>query len=213
MIIKYIINSYIEYHDITLPLLINSLNISGINNNDIIIYIGGSDYNYTKIEHNITYNYITHNSFDYTALIELSETPIPCDYYFYLHDTCEVESYFKEELLKNINYIDKNIDSIYLTKQHIGICNIGLYKSDILYKFKNELKKLINCTKIKAVDYEGFIFKSTNSTHFLNDNVEWCNFDTVYNGVMRKIENYKHIGVKKYKANWGQSFTNWTNKP
>jgi len=201
--IDYIISSTITYYEKTLPILIYSLFESGISPENIRIYVGGS--NITKIENYLGcyLKYVKHNSFDYTSIIEYcDEYDTKNDRFFLLHDTCKVDKTFKEK----VENFDPNYDTMYLIDRFVGICNFGLYKKSILEYNKPQIKSLINCSKDTAVNVEGFLFKLNSVTKKVYDNQELVEIDSnIYDGVVRKCEYYKHIGLYKYKANWGQS--------
>jgi hypothetical protein len=200
----YIINSTNKYYERTLPLLINSMIESNISVNDIYIYIGDCLSNTSGVYMGCKTFFTDHNSFDYTAFIEFCNNPIlEYEQWFYLHDTCEVDLNFKN-LVEN-NY-DNNMDVMYFRNAFIGMCNIGMIKHEYLIKNKDYFNTLKNCNKTTAVKEEGHIFKiAKNKKCYPNEEIVSYEDNTYKSNIKRIVEYYKHIGVKKYKANWGQS--------
>ncbi len=202
MKIGYLVNSHVSYYLESLPRLILSMNKSGIPTLDIHIYVGGSDVDASDTFMGCTIYFVKHNSYDYTTFIEWTKNPVKeYDAVFYLHDTCEVEESFKN--LVEINY-DSLYEVMYCTIKHVGICNIGMYRSDYLYSLRKKFEFLKDCDKNTAVLWEGFAIKESNSKKcYPDENIENSQIEVIYkDGVLRKIEHYKHLGLKKYKANW-----------
>lgn len=198
----YVISSNIKYYEKTLPLLIRSLKNSGIDN--LYIYVGNSDTEYETKYDDFYCKFVSHNSFDYTGVIEYSKENINSDYTFLLHDTCEVDIEFK---LKIENF-DYNYDAVYCTNIHIGQCNFGMIKSKIIYDNKNYFNSLKNCNKETAIQHEGYFIRSiSNKICYPNEEIiiDYC---TPYDSNIRQLEYFKHVGLKKYKANWGQTQQN-----
>ena len=121
---KYVISSHINYINVTEKEILPSLVDSGININDIYIFVGGydSDYGYNKLSDSINKYSAPHNSLDFTGLISVIEMNIESDYWFLLHDTLYVGPNFNK-VVKEFNY--ENVDYVALTFD--TSMNIGAY--------------------------------------------------------------------------------------
>lgn len=204
--IDYIISSTYQWYEKTLPRLINSLIKSGIEKSRIRIYVGNTEDSlkissfmgcYTK--------FVRHNSFDYTSIIEYAEEDVQASHFFMLHDTCEVDECFKERV-ENFN---SEVDCNYLVSYYPGICNFALYKTELLKSNYECIQGLKGLSKTEAVNVEAFLVKrSKTKCVYPNEDVDiyTCN---PYSDNERRCEHFKHIGLKKYKANWGQTWGVW----
>jgi hypothetical protein len=195
----YLVSSNIDYYERTLPILLGSLKRANIEN--VLIYVGGSKTEYEIVYFGYVCKFVAHNSYEYTSLIQFVLNPIECQFIFLLHDTCEVDIDFKCK----VEAINESFDVNYLTNIYVGVCNIAMFKYEYLLSQKDFLCGLVNCSKTKAIQVETKLI--TNSRNIIcypnEDLVE--SFDKVYGGNNRKIEHYRHVGLKKYKGNWGQS--------
>ena len=91
--IRFCISTHKKFAQQTLPILINSLLEAGITPGHIYIFEGGYEEKSTK-QSSCHHFLADHNSFDLTAMIEVSEMDFETDYWFLLHDTCMVELNF-----------------------------------------------------------------------------------------------------------------------
>lgn len=234
--IKFLINSHIKNKDIVLNKLINSFTLNNIHKEDILVVFGNSDRIF--FEKNNFYNIlgVPHNSIDFTALIAVIEHvyslidnnfSIP-DYWFYLHDTCELGKDFItlfNKYLENINL--NNINTLPLT--YYKSMNMGLYKYTFLLNNKNTIFQLrshnhpfneeIQHLKKIGVFKEDFIFY-LNKENIKNNKIFQNSFSNnndkdriIFNNqlpqiiyensnILRIIEYFPNIDFYKYKANW-----------
>lgn len=205
--IDYIISSTFNWYEKTLPLLVNSLLKSGIESDRIRIYVGNCK---ERIPHISNFmgcyiKFIDHNSYDYTSLIEYSVEETDASHFFMLHDTCEVDENFKE-LVQNFN---RDFECNYLVNYYPGICNFGLYRIELCQRHFEFIQGLKDLTKTVAVEVEGFfVKKSISKISYPNEDVQMYDANP-YSDNERRCEYYKHIGLKKYKANWGQTWGVW----
>lgn len=204
MKLKFTISSNINFFQKTYKLIIESLIKSGIPKQDIYFFVGGSD-NFKKINEDVNFYFVNHNSIDFTGLISVLELKEKSDYWFLLHDTCYVGDLFYEKI-KSHNY---ETDVIKLNS-NISM-NIGAYKQEYLESIRSRLLEFkntnysiesINHFKNKCVDNEDCFFKIRNSTFYTSNHTVEGPIDFYKNGVPRIIEHYNEIDLHKVKANW-----------
>ncbi len=234
--IKFLINSNIKNKDIVLPKLINSFILNNILPENILVVFGGCDKIYFSKEKDYYALGVTHNSIDFTALIAIVEHvyslidnnfSIP-DYWFYLHDTCELGSSFNSFFQNFINIIDFNFNTLPLT--YYKSMNMGLYKYTFLLNNKNKIFQLrsydhpsneqIQYLKNIGVIKEDFIFYLDNNLNEKNNRIFNTSFTSnsnkdrfvLNNGfpsiiyenskIIRITEYFPTLDFYKYKANW-----------
>lgn len=202
---KFVISSHINYIDVTESKIITSLLNSGIDIDDIYIFVGGYDvnYGYKKISENLNKFSAPHNSLDFTGLISVLEMNIESDYWFLLHDTLYVGPNFYKTIqdynYDNVNYVALTFDTS---------MNMGSYKWSYLMEKKEQILSYKNNNwdiqeyKKKLINEEDiFIKPKTNS---------YCNVprhtqgptDYYKNNTQRIIEYFPIIDLYKIKANW-----------
>jgi hypothetical protein len=135
---KICISSCKQYSAKTIPIIVKSLLNSGITTRDMLIVEGGYDERIINICDNITHIKTNHNSFDFTALIDIVEYNIEANAWFSLHDTCRVGLSFKQCLYS----ADLNYNKIAL-KQFPSM-SIGLFKYSYLQQHRDLILKQIN---------------------------------------------------------------------
>lgn len=234
--IKFLINSNIKNKDIVLPKLINSFILNKIVPENILVVFGGCDKIFFSKEDNYSILGVTHNSIDFTALISVIEHvyslidnnfSLP-DYWFYLHDTCELGESFYSFFHNYMNIIDVNFNTIPLT--YCKSMNIGLYKYTFLLNNKNKLFELrsFDFPQFSQIEYlkklgvlkEDFIFYldnnrlEVNNKCFKNSFIHTStkdrillnngNSSIIYNNskIYRITEYFSSLDFYKYKANW-----------
>jgi len=211
--IKIAIATNIKYYNYTLPILISSLINSGIEKKDIYVFNSGFNEFSHEIIDEITYYKLSHNSYEYSPLIEIVEKELSSEYWFLIHDTCKVGKNFKT-LLYNIPQ-NKPVKLALKTKPAMSI---GLYKYDYLLSVKDKLISIRNSDishqsminwKIWGVPNEDYILWMTDPEPIIyNDNNNWetIDYENWYNTTTnRKTEYYHSLDLFKNKSNWGQT--------
>lgn len=205
MSIKFTISSHINYVEKTKDKIVNSLIDSGVNQEDIYVFIGGSDVsgNYKLLNNNCYHT--PHNSMDFTGLISVLELNIEYPFWFLLHDTCYVGNNFYQKIL-SYNY--QNKDCVALTNDGRSM-NMGLYSWKYLQEKKEEIllyknieydKEKTNSYKQRLVDNEDvFLNKTYAFNSKLRTRKENISFYT--ENTKRIIEHYEDINFFKIKAN------------
>lgn len=138
---KFIISSHISSYQYTLPKLIKSLQRNNIQEENIIAVVGGS-----KTDHIEANNiFVTHNSYDHTSLITVIENKLRSEFWFVLHDTCEMGPEFYN-LLKQYK-----IKHHYTALTEMAWMNIGLFSHHFIEDNKDYILSLKNCSKERAI--------------------------------------------------------------
>ncbi len=213
--LKFLINSNTKNFACTFPKLIASFPET-VSNEDILVVIGNSDkVAFTKCERFCKLE-VQHNSVDYTAFIALIEEDsliksnfvIP-EFWFYLHDTCELGKDFISKLSSFLPALTKN-KSVTLFPS----MNLGVYKHDFFFKdtqillskrsSNNPLYDEVYKLKCDCVTTEDFLFKIENDTPFTGNvkGMKGTGPRNIYYGVPRITEYYEVLDLYKYKANW-----------
>jgi hypothetical protein len=207
--IKYVISSHKSYYNVTVKRLVNSLNKSGIPNEDIFIVVGGEGNDYFLEQDGIEHKNVFSNSFDLTGFIECVKYALfpEYDYFFLLHDTCEVGENFRR-------LVEERITPEIVTLAMCGTypsSNIGLYKRDHVMNNKQKLVSLENQTKDVYVNQEDLLlvdkYHNCFDKRYINRGVKYVYSDNVQREVIECIP----IQLYKYKANW--YVRDWVIKP
>jgi hypothetical protein len=210
---KVVINSNINYYEKTCTTLINSLVKFGVNKEDIILMIGGAE----KIEkfnyHGVESYFLDNNTIDFTAFIGILDLELTnsIDYFFYIHDTTVINS----KRFSNVFYkYPVKKEHAYSIGTFISM-NIGFYSKESLIKSNTIImdakntdysQEAIYNSKVYCIEFEDAIFKNNfifRKTIFLGYAFPIVN-KTVYVGQERIQENFKQLGILKYKANNNQ---------
>ncbi len=234
--LKFLINSNVKNEHIVLNKLIDSFYNQNTNdyiveNTDILVVLGGSDKNFFEKRTKYCVLGVTHNSIDYTAFIAIIEHiyslidnhfVIP-DYWFYLHDTCELGPSF-------LKLLRPHVDTLYLYNYCIKpltyskSMNIGIYKYTFMLNKKDLFLQLrskdypsqeeIQYFKKLGVNAEDFIFKydydehsykhSFTPQHISDRIVDIEDKKIIYenSNTLRITEYFPVLDFYKYKANW-----------
>ena len=214
MKIKIAIASNKNFAKLTLPVVIESLQLSGIENNLIHVFICGYDKREVIERDGITYYHLKQNSYEYSPLIDIVENELISDYWFLMHDTCKTGPDFKELLYSNIG--DTYPEKVALTIK--PAMSIGLYRYDYLLSVKDKLLSIKNEDysestlqewKAWGVPNEDFILWMTepipllpkiNHGFIVLGNENWYN-----TGSIRRSEHFPGFDIYKNKSNWGQT--------
>jgi hypothetical protein len=207
---KFAISSVNTFSDKTLPVIVPSL-LQSIDAKEIVIFEGGHRERSIEDYDGITYIKVAHNSFDYTALIDIVENELESDYWFLLHDTCVSGPNFGR-LVKNIP--ENQPDVICMLGSNPGTMNICSYKYEYLLKNKDFILSL------KNTDYEDLDSAKRRATEAENTLQEGCSIypagqpsihrdrvPSIYaeNGVRRNERYFGNLDLFKYQANYGSS--------
>ena len=203
--VDYILSSTYKWYKQTLPIVIDSLLKSGISPEHIRVYVSNSPQEGVELYRECYLKFVLHNSFDYTSFIEYVDEERPgVEFFFSLHDTCEVDVDFR----KKVESFNRDFDAVYLTDSFRGICNFGMHRKSLLKEKYKEVKSLKNCSKTRGVQVEGFMFRGTNCYCYPGEEIVVTPGSPYKGGTNRICEYYKHVGLKKYKANWEPKI-NW----
>ncbi len=145
---------------------------------------------------------VTHNSYDYTALIDFVEHPDDYpdwSHVFLLHDTMELGM----DSSASIRQADPSLDSVAAWG---GECNLALYRVDYLLRRRDAILALKDCTKLQAVEAEGFLWRSLppDRRGVYPGGIDIDYTQAVYGGMERQRVVYTGVDITKWKANWGQ---------
>lgn len=194
-IIKFAINSNINQNKKILNTLILSLIKNNISSKNIIVFIGGCNENKIEIIDGITYHYVTHNSYDHTAIISIIEENYVSDYWFCMHDTCEAGKKFYENLLNfKIEYHSSVLEA--------GWLNMGMFSQEFIVRNKEYILKLKNCNKMRAILSEQ-IYSRLGDDSFYNSrkNTKIQGKADIYNDdVERLIIYFSDLDLYKYQS-------------
>lgn len=209
--VKYVISTHVTYWDITKRRLIRSLSRAGINNDDLLVVIAGGDEIKEYKEKGIEYIQTTHNSWEYTALIELGRRKrTDADWWFLLHDTCEADTNF-EDMVSKFD-IGMNYDVVYgVPTPVLGQFNIGLYNIDFLIRESDFFSGLKDITKAEGIKVEldrghlgikskALLVSVVNGLNASRTRITE-NRDVYGNGVERQVYYLTACGLYKYLAN------------
>jgi hypothetical protein len=196
MMINFLVSSHISSHKKHAEKLIKSLLKCGVKNDQILVVVGGAEFEQTIRKNNITYAYVNHNSYDHTGLIYLLESNNTNPWWWVLHDTTEVGSNF-------LNLIAKRG----CTHDHIAIgdegwLNMGLFSLKFITECKNYILSLKNCSKLRAILSERVYPKLTESSSYCGRHgFSFLAHRDVYgDGVIRRVIYYPEIDLYKYQS-------------
>ena len=149
--VKVMVAGFINYIDQTHN-LVKKLCSVGVPANDIYVVVTGNTQEKIEFNNDVVYHYVTHNSFEYSVLIEVIEQNIEEEYIFLIHDTCDVGDNFYSKLIRRI---PMKYDYYPACDEHWF--NIGIYKTQALKNIGNYLVRLKNCNKQKGLIAEKVI--------------------------------------------------------
>lgn len=191
----YLVASHVKYEQLCLPVILPSM--TDVDKRDIIVTVAGASAFKIEVKDDITYYYVTDNSFEYSSFINLVENKITkAEYVFLLHDTmvCGPEFARKSLMFRRNKYI-------FRAERH-GFCNIGAFSVDYLYSIKNSIIALKNCNKYLAVAKEGHFYDTNLAGYYENPIfVPQGQCDFYNNGTQRHKMYYPSVDVTKYGAN------------
>lgn len=205
----YLISSHVDYA-VPRNRLLNSMKPAGISPSRVISVIGGASKDVVFTFGSLTIIACTHNSFDFTALIGVLDHNLDLpSHIFTMHDTMEVEPR-TDEALRNVDPAAK------ATGVWSWMSNLIMVRTDWLHACREQVLALRNCSKLEAVRNEGLLWKIAGDSGAVYPDGAFplpTSVDPVYGGANRIREYYANVGITKWKANWGQSFTEWETRP
>lgn len=208
---KIAISSVNTFSPKTLPVIIPSL-LQSLTKEEIVIFEGGHRERSVEDYNGITYIKVAHNSFDYTALIDIVENELESDYWFLLHDTCKAGPNFGQ-FVKDLPGGEPDV--VCMLGSNPGTMNICAYKYSYLLLKKKEILDLKNTNyedldnaKRKATEAENIlqqrcsIYPSREQESVHKDRVP-----SIYSedGVNRNERYFGNLDLTKYQANYGNS--------
>ncbi len=201
-----------NYASHTIPKLVESLLLSGVNLKDIFIFEGGHAER-SKVSDLPQHFLVDHNSIDFTALIEAANMNAATDYWFFIHDTCVVSKKFAR-LIQNIPHFLP--DSLPI--KNYPSMNIGAYKQAYLKTRRQLLTSLKNVDlseeavlkfKIDGFENEDVLFKKSTHAFVYNswllkkkDDYTDLSFPIPDIYTNRICEFFPQAGIYKFKANY-----------
>lgn len=225
---KITINSTFGFYEKTLQILLPSLIKAGADKKDIVVFIGGSPYEYRReTVDDINYVFVNYDSFDLTTFICLLEHPeilIGCEKFLYLQDTCKAGPNFLsnvKERFEAIKSISKPEDLKCIKLSNDGFSmNMGIYDTSYITNFSNRdyvlsmknydfsEKGKLN-SKVNSFKHEDYFFKDV-AKHSLNEGYRFVSYvPNPYNGEAVRIQEYfNKIDFFKYKGNGGHNIGN-----
>ena len=173
---------------------------------EVLVVVGGAVSNQTQTVGNVTWIEVTHNSIDWTALIEMIGRQPPDDEYMYVHDTCEVgPDFFDRAWRAPLIGMTARIRR----RTHKSM-NMGLYKqrwiddhATLLRSFRNDGGDLQAC-KERCIRSEDVLFDMDPANTVIGSGIAEIERarDVYGNGVPRITETYPDVSLRKFKANW-----------
>lgn len=212
MEIGYIISSHARYA-IPLGKLLMSMAYIGYGKPFIYMVIADSEYDQRMVFENTIIRHVTHNSFDYTGLIEfVQERPYFPDHIFTLQDTMEFSDATHDLIMDGID------PDAYATAVYGGQCNLVAYRYDYLLARDDFILAQRNHSKQESILHEGALWKTApdNKRGHYNNSHLYVKPDYEYpygTDVPRLVEYYTAIQLIKYKANHGQNMHNLIVEP
>ncbi len=200
MQLRFAISSHAGFCDHTLPVLLHSMTvISKIPVDDILVVVGGMPENQLiPRDDELELLHVTHNSFDYTALIEIIGQDKLDSHWFLLHDTCRTGPNFYHKALQFDNEVD------YISAEPNGYQNMGVFHPRFLKKHSGHINNLRNCTKIQAIKGERKLQEISDWKPYNNHTpVKDLGLADVYStGRMRRTLYFEHLDLYKYQNDY-----------
>lgn len=196
---KYLISSHVSYYEITLPLLLSSLKESGVPCDDIVVVVGGFP-NKTVVKSDVEHRFVSHNSFDHTALIEYLESGMEDDHVFLMHDTCVA--------LPDFGLLSSSFDA---SAEHVpadnqGWFNMGVFSRSFIRRIEPFILSMKDCGKQRAMMSEKMYCSLAFSlgSYGEQDQVDQGMYLPYSTEVQRRQIYLPDLGLIKYVANHSQ---------
>lgn len=183
MSVAVIINSCLEFHKTTIPVIIESAKRANIPPQNIYVVVGECDYE-SDLEFCGDYNIVfcKYINVDYNGVIYFTQTERGLnelqkyDSFFYTHDTAEFLDTFWENIQKYAN------TSQYVKLEHISSKNMGILNVKWFIKNRKELLSYyINYDKNLKLKYKAGEFPNENFIYSKYNNIaRWLNEDCIF---------------------------------
>lgn len=218
MKINFAIATNNKFENLTVPVILSSLINNGIELDSIHVFAAGYEqYEYMDMGY-YHYHKLDHNSFEYSPLITIVEKQLESEYWFLIHDTCQVGPKFKSIVY---SIPESKPEKIALTVT--PSMSIGSYRYDYLMtdEVKNKLLAIKNTDyseksmtdwKFWGVDAEDYILHKTAppAQYYSPELLRPHGQDFVvvdYNNwygtnVTRRTEYFRSMDLYKNKSNW-----------
>ena len=207
MKIRFAISSHLDFHTSTLPILVPSLIKCGVPPCDIIVAIAGCRRKRASRKlYGVKCDFVTHNSFDLTGLINVIERGYRSDYWFLMHDTC----FAGPDFYNLVRRIPENLPDSVALKREFSM-NMGAYSQKYLRRIKAELLSCRNSSldpasiqkcKQWAVEHEDIFLHPIRHVYGNDEPVITTGVSVYRTGTPRNIEYYRQLDLHKVKANW-----------
>lgn len=189
---KYLVNSNSKFAKHSLNVLIPSMINCGINPQDILVVIGGSDETYDDFKYAGLFYHLNvkFDAIDQTSFYAIRENPnlFKEEYYYYMHDTTKVGPKFKFMTESLLNFVkEKKLNTMKNTSFYSG--NMGFYKKEFILKSLNESEYYIKNEKI-LLSMEETLETKKNISYELEDKIFYYD-KQLSNGLFYTISNDK----------------------
>lgn len=212
MKIKIGISSNINFFEKTLDRAIDSYLECGIEENDILISVGGAEIEYSKIYRNIKIDFICPNAFDWTFPINLLYKKYNSDYWFLTHDTAYAGKSFKDNIYKRIVNNDP-----YVSLNSSFTKSTGLVRQDYIFNDRNinflksieksvlDLKDARNIKQwIMDSNIENYLFDE--NKHYFSDKtfqtIDYTNSTYNHGNEKRRLDFFPELDYYKLSTNY-----------
>ena len=216
MKIRICVSTCKKYSQKTIPVLTSSLREAGFPLEDVLVVDGGYTHDRSLKLEGIDTLEVSHNSFDFTALIAVTEKRIESDFWLLLHDTCRVGPKFCS-LLHAADFSYKKI-----ALKPFPSMSIGLYSFDYLLQHTERIIREKNTdyseeglikAKHTAIGHEDLLLWKTNDLPCgtfnkvgerdrITQSVDSGWYTTATDRIQ---EYYPQLDLFKLKGNWGQA--------
>lgn len=207
-----------HYIDKTVPVLVKNLFEVGIDPENIIVFVNESNSEERMtIKDGVRYYHSNEASyFEWITPKIIIEENLYSEWWFFLHDTVQFESYMPEVVGDKIAKTPNRI--IRLTRVHSN--NTGLIKGELLIEYKQRFLDFISTLseipdvktrKAEVVLNENGYFSYEPHDYFQEDYPRTMEEVDFYNvNAPRIIERFKSVGLIKYKANYVNAYASRT---
>jgi len=144
--INFAISTHVSTEHITLPVLLPSLyKDNDIPKENILVVVGGAKKDRLEKKDGILYSYVSHNSFDHNAIIDIVDKGFGGEWWFTMHDTAKAGPNFYKKVLK----YGPSADHICVLDE--GWLNMGLFSRRFLQQIRPYIMNLKNINKMQAI--------------------------------------------------------------